>query len=228
MRKLVSIPSELIDHAGTKDIDEMLRILWDYVRYKLTWEIVDKWLLELLDPNLRRSQKMMWNKNSVLHTDKQCVTDCKQSVTHCKNSVLQTVKTECNRLSPPSPKPAKPPVDDEAVAIYISNNILLYNIVYSYIHNNITYKSIAYQIEKQGEQKYIYGQMKEAERLVKKVWMDGLQTILNFISQDEFRSKQILSIAKLNKTNKDGVPYYIVMMDKIKQYTPKVIHIPTV
>jgi hypothetical protein len=70
--------------------------------------------------------------------------------------------------------------------------------------------------------------MKEAERLVKKVWMDGLQTILNFISQDDFRSKQILSIAKLNRRNKEWVPYYIVMMDKIKQYTPKVIHIPTV
>jgi len=223
----VYIPDNVIELAKSKEIDEMLRILGDVVRYRVTWEIVDKGLLELLDPNIKRSNSMKWKQNRLGTKNKSCP-HLNLSVAHTKNKCSQDLNIVVPTLKSPSPKPAKPPVDDEAVAIYISNNILLYNIVYSYIHNNITYKSIAYQIEKQGEQKYIYGQMKEAERLVKKVWMDGFQTILNFISQDEFRSKQILSIAKLNKTNKDGVPYYIVMMDKIKQYTPKVIHIPTV
>ena len=59
--------------------------------------------------------------------------------------------------------------------------------------------------------------MKEAEKLIKKVWLDTFRTILNYIYQDDFRSKQILSIAKLNRKNKDGVPYYIVMIDKVNQ-----------
>ena len=224
----VRIPKEIVELAKSKEIDEMLRILGDVVRYKLTWEIVDRGLLEMLDVNARRSKSMQWKKNRLWQTKNKSVTDLKISLGQTKNKSGADLKKDCNRLKSPSPKPAKPPADDEALAIYISNNILLHNIVSNYIHNNTTYKSIAYQIEKQGEQKYIVGQMKEAERLVKKVWIDGLQTILNFVSQDDFRSKQILSIAKLNKKNKDGVPYYVVMMDKIQQYTPKVIHIPTV
>ena len=77
MRKTVNIPSKLLDYANTKDIDEMLRILWDFVRYKITWKIVNSGLLDLLDPNISRSEKMRWNKNSVKQTVKQCETDKK-------------------------------------------------------------------------------------------------------------------------------------------------------
>ena len=219
MRKIVSIPSELIDHANSKDIDERLRILWDFVRYKLTWEIVDKWLLELLNPNLRRAKKMLWNKNSVLHTDKQCVTDC-------KNSVLQTVKTECNTLKITDTNWLNKECKDKFNIIY--SNIQLYNIVTNYIHdNNITY-TLNYLIKKKWEENFINSQVEEAEKLIKKIWFETLKTILNYIPQDEFRCKNILSIAKLNKTNKDWVPYYIVIMDRIRQHQPKVIYIPTV
>ena len=71
-------------------------------------------------------------------------------------------------------------------------------------------------------------QVEEAEKLIKKIWFERLKIVLNYIPQDEFRCKNILSIAKLNKVNKDWVPYYIIIMDKIKQYKPKVISIPTV
>lgn len=70
--------------------------------------------------------------------------------------------------------------------------------------------------------------MLEAEKIIKKVWLETFTTILNFIKQDDFWSKQILSIAKLNRKDRDGVPYYIIMMDKIKNYRPNVISIPTV
>jgi hypothetical protein len=70
--------------------------------------------------------------------------------------------------------------------------------------------------------------MLEAEKIIKQIWLETFTTILSFIKQDDFRSKQILSIAKLNRKNSDGVPYYVVIMDKIKQYKPKVISIPTV
>ena len=70
--------------------------------------------------------------------------------------------------------------------------------------------------------------MLEAEKVIKKIGIQNFTTVLSYIKQDEFRSKQILSIAKLNRKDKDGVPYYVIIMDKIKQYKPKVISIPTV
>lgn len=169
---------------------------------------------------------MLWNKNSVLQTDKQSVTHCKQSVTHCKNSVLQTVKTECYTLKIKDKNWLNEERKDKFNIIY--SNIQLYNIVTNYINdNNITY-TLNYLIKKQWEEKFINSQVEEAEKLIKKIWFEGLKVILNYIPHDEFRSKNILSIAKLNKTNKDWVPYYIIMMDKIKNYTPNVVSIPTV
>jgi hypothetical protein len=44
---------------------------------------------------------------------------------------------------------------------------------------------------------------------------------LKFIKQDEFRSKQILSISKLRKKNKEWIPYMVLMIDRIKSYKPQ-------
>ena len=136
MRKIVSIPSELINHANSKDIDEMLKILWDAVRYKLTWEIVDKWLLELLDPNLRRSKNMKWKQNRLWHTKNKSVTD---------------LKKECNTLKIADTNWLNEEHEDKFNIIY--SNIQLYDIVTKYIHdNNITY-TLNYLIKKQWEEK---------------------------------------------------------------------------
>ena len=140
--------------------------------------------------------------------------------------MIHTVKTEWNRLKILDENWLNQTHEESWGFIY--SNILLLNIVTSYIDNNITYTSINYQINKQWKEKYIESQIEEAEKLIKKIWFQTFQVILNYLPHDEFRSKNILSIAKLNKKNKDGVPYYIVMMDKIKQYKPKVISIPTV
>ena len=148
-------------------------------------------LAEYLDPNIRRSKKMKWNQNSVGHTEKS------------------------------KAKPKKKDLSDESLTIYISNNKQIYDIVYKYIYSNIDTWNIQYLINKHWENQYIYTQMLEAEKIIKKVWFDTFVLILTYIKQDEFRNQQILSIAKLNRKDKDGVPYYVVIMDKIKNYHNK-------
>ena len=98
MRKTVNIPDRLIEYANTKDIDEMLRILWDFVRYKITWEIECKELLDLFDPNLSRSEKMRGNKNSVKQTKKQSET-VKKTEWNSQQKQSETAKnTNCFTL----------------------------------------------------------------------------------------------------------------------------------
>ena len=226
MRKIVSIPSDLIDYANTQDIDEMLRILWDAVRYRLTWKIMDGDLLVYLDANLKRSQKMMWKKNRQWHTKNKCVTDLKISVQPTKNKCVTHLKKDSNTLKITDTNWLNKTHEENWGFIY-SNSILL-NIITWYIDNNITYTSINYQINKQWKEKYIESQIEEAEKLIKKIWFQNFQLILQYLPHDDFWSKNILSIAKLNKKNKEWIPYYAVIMDRIKNYTPKVVSIPTV
>ena len=226
MRKTVNIPDRLIEYANTKDIDEMLRILWDFVRYKITWEIECKELLDLFDPNLSRSEKMRGNKNSVKQTKKQSET-VKKTEWNSQQKQSETVKnTNCFTLKIADTNWLNQTHEESWGFIY-SNSILL-NIVTWYIDNNITYTSINYQINKQWKEKYIESQIEEAEKLIKKIWFQNFQLILQYLPHDDFWSKNILSIAKLNKKNKEWVPYYAVIMDRIKSYTPKVVSIPTV
>ena len=84
------------------------------------------------------------------------------------------------------------------------------------------YPSIKYQIDKQWE-KYLFDTMKDREKLCKEYGEETVKTVLNYIKQDDFWCKQIQSIGKLRKKNKDGVPYIVVIMDKITQYKPKII-----
>ena len=84
------------------------------------------------------------------------------------------------------------------------------------------YPSIKYQIDKQWE-KYLFDTMKDREKLCKEYGEETVKTVLNYIKQDDFWCKQIQSIGKLRKKNKDWVPYIVVIMDKITQYKPKII-----
>ena len=215
------IPDEIIELARIHP-ESKVELYWAAVAYVLHWEMIYHWLADILDPNKRRSKKMEWNSNSAGHTVKQSGTDCINRVgqTVPKNSVGHSIKSKS--------KPTKKEISDEALTIYIGNNNILYDIVYRYIQSNIHTWNIQYLINKQWEQKYIYSQMLEAEKVIKQVWLETFTTILAYVKQDDFWSKQILSIAKLNRKNKDGVPYWIVIMDKIKDYSPKVVSIPTV
>ena len=212
---LKRISDEIIEIAKKhENLNERMEIYWKMMARYIEWVIVDERMREYLDPNVRRSKKMNGNKNSVKHTDKQSDTHCKkQSVSDWKNRAKHTVKNKS--------KTKKNNISESDLTIYISNNKWLYDIVYRYIDNNIQYWSIAYQINKQWKEKYIYSQMKESEKVIKQIWLDKFKDMLDYISKDDFRSKQILSIAKLNRKNNEWTPYYIVIMDKMKPHTIK-------
>ena len=210
IKMLKRISDEIVEIAKKhENLNERIEIYWKMMARYIEWVIVDERMREYLDPNVRRSKKMNGNKNSVKHT-------VKQSDTHCKNRVKQTVKNSVKHTENNKAKTKKTQITDEDLTIYITNNNRLYLIVCKYIENNKQYWSISYQINKQWKEKYIYSQMKEAEKLVKEIWFKNLNDILEFISKDDFRSRQILSIAKLNKKNKEWVPYHVVIMDKMK------------
>jgi hypothetical protein len=64
------------------------------------------------------------------------------------------------------------------------------------------YPSTKYQIDKQGS-KYFMTTIKDFEKLCQEYGRETVYTVLNFIKQDDFRCKQIQSIGKLRKKNKD-------------------------
>lgn len=82
--------------------------------------------------------------------------------------------------------------------------------------------TIQYLLNK--DKDYIKKQSRYVDKLVKQ-WYDieTIKTVLNFIKQDDFWRKNILSVEKLLRKNKDWVPYIVVMIEKIKQYRPKAI-----
>ncbi len=84
------------------------------------------------------------------------------------------------------------------------------------------YPSTKYQIDKQGS-KYFFTTIKDLEKLDLEYWRDNVRAVLRFIKQDDFRCKQIQSIWKLRKKNKDWIPYIVVIMDKMIQTKENII-----
>ena len=211
----ISFNDRIIEVAKKhSDLKERVEIYWKAMIYYIEWEVIDERMEWYLNPNLRRSKNMKEKKNRAGRTkNKSCQV--------LKNKTCQDLKIRPGTTKKPSAKPSKDTTTDEALAIYISNNKLLYGIVYSYIHNNIDVSCIKYLINKHWESKYIYTQMLEAEKIIKKIWFDEFKDILNYIPTDDFRCKQILSVAKLNRKNKEWVPYYIVIQDKMKPIKKK-------
>ena len=89
------------------------------------------------------------------------------------------------------------------------------------------YPSTKYQIDKQWS-KYFMTTIKDFEKLCQEYGQETVYTVLRFIKQDEFRCKQIQSIGKLRKKNKDWIPYMVVIMDKIQQSKPKIIDLDSI
>jgi hypothetical protein len=112
------------------------------VLYAIEKQIIDERMSEYLDPNLRRSKNMMDKKNRLGHTKNKSGTDLNnKSGTHLKKGVGHT-KNSKSRTD-------KKDISDDALTIYISNNNILYDIVYSYIHSNIHTGNIQYLVNKQ-------------------------------------------------------------------------------
>ena len=212
------ISDEIIEIARKhQNVNERIEIYWKAVLYAIEKQIIDERMSEYLDPNVRRKKKMEWKQNRLGHTKKISVGHTKKiSVGHTKNKCGTDLNLSVGQTKNSKAKTKKKQITDDDLTIYILNNNRLYLIVSKYIETNKEYWSIAYQINKQWKERYIYSQMKEAEKLVKEIWFKNLNDILEFISKDDFRSKQILSIAKLNRKNKEWVPYHVVIMDKMK------------
>ena len=65
------------------------------------------------------------------------------------------------------------------------------------------------------------GQYGEIDKLIKDWYgLDVIKTVLNYIKQDDFWSKQILSIKKLRSKDRNWVPYMVRMIEKIQQWKP--------
>ena len=84
------------------------------------------------------------------------------------------------------------------------------------------YPSTKYQIDKQWN-KYFFTTIKDLEKLDQEYGRENVRAVLRFIKQDEFRCKQIQSIWKLRKKNKDWIPYIVVIMDKMTQTKANII-----
>lgn len=150
--------------------------------------------------NLKRSEKMKGNSNAKKQT--------KQSKT-VQNSDKNT-GNNCDLAT-----------FWETEGIYNINNSKLYYLVELFTREKITnYKQIYTLSKKNWEKKYFYTQYLEAEKITKKTWIETFETILKFCLVDDFWKNQILSIAKLNKKNKDWAYYYDVMIDKIRERKP--------
>lgn len=212
MRKTIS--DEIIEIAKKhENLNERIEIYWKMMAYYIEWVIVDERMREYLDPNVRRSKKMEWKQNRLWHTKNKSDTDLNnKSDTHLKNSVKQTKNSKS--------KTKKNDISESDLTIYISNNKWLYDIVCKYI--DVDKGNIQYIIDNKYNKsynKYIYSQMLEAKKIIKEIWLENFTATLDFISKDDFRSQQILTIAKLNRKNKDWIPYYLVIKDKMKPHT---------
>lgn len=85
-------------------------------------------------------------------------------------------------------------------------------------HEGIKTPSVLYLIKKEGFENLVYKQAAAVEKLKR---IDGLseqeiRAIILFALQDSFWQKNILSLEKLRKKNRDNVPYYVVLVDRIK------------
>jgi len=104
--------------------------------------------------------------------------------------------------------------------IIIKNNKEYYSFVFDFI--NFDNAQIKYQINKQWEDVYFNKQYQEIDKL-EKDWYDikTIKTVLQFIKQDDFRKKNILSISKLRQKDKEWIPYIVKMISNIQNWRPK-------
>lgn len=115
----------------------------------------------------------------------------------------------------------------------IKNNIINNNIYITpekkYLIENFIDKQkpqIAYQIKKQWEDEYLNKQVRGLDLLEKDGFtLETIQTVLSYIKQNEFRSKNIMSITKLREKDKNGIPYIVRMIWEIQQTKPKILNL---
>ena len=113
----------------------------------------------------------------------------------------------------------KESIENKIKAIKIKKALEEYKIVDDFI--NKENPTIQYLTKNENR---ILNQYKSID-LLNKDWYsnEAIQLALQYIKQDDFRSKNILTIEKLRRKNKDGVPYIVVILELIKNRKPKII-----
>ena len=193
--------------------------------------------------NQKISKSMKWNKNAVKNFEnisKQMKTDENSSwqiKQKNKNKKIynkhNNIKNNINNSLYINPKEnisilwikeKKENSAKEKKEIALKKDLSEYQFVDQFI--DPSNPSVAYQMQKSDD--YLLKQYAEIDKL-NKDWFDNatIQVVLQYIKQDKFRSKNILSIRKLREKDKDGVPYIVRMIEKIKQFKPNVIDLDT-
>lgn len=125
-----------------------------------------------------------------------------------------------NTLAVPGEKKEKSSAKKERKEIALALPTEEYKFVDDFI--DINNWQIRYQLKTNPD--YFKKQYSAVDKLVS-MWfsLTDIQTVLNYVKQDDFWSKNILSVEKLLRKNKEWVPYVIVMAEAIKNYRPKAI-----
>lgn len=232
MKEGFNFPREAWDTSqAIQDTQIKLEYLEAVVRWGLDWTdppnpIIQAMLIPFKKSfdkktlaNLKRSEKMKGNSNAKKQTKQSKTVQNSQEKQKEKKQTKQceTVKNSGGNIG----NNCDLATFWKTEGIYNINNNKLYYLVEIFTREKITnYKQIYTLSKKNWEKKYFYTQYLEAEKITKKTWIETFETILKFCLVDDFWKNQILSVAKLNKKNKDWAYYYDVMIDKIKEWKP--------
>lgn len=164
-------------------------------------------------------KKDEWNKRFISIAENRNTPIAKNSNTYCRKQ-QEGIAENSNT-----------PIAENSKHNNINNNSIKeeYNIIPSEIFNFFEKQkdnmvSISYQIKK--NKNYINKQAIEYQKLkkeIKDLWDPNIicPAILEFITKDDFWKKNIWSITKLRKKNKDWLKYWIIMIEKMKQSQTK-------
>ena len=171
--------------------------------------------------NQKISKSMKWNQNAVknfeniskqMKTDENSWQQIKQKNKN-KNKSKNNIDIYKQENNINEEKEKKENLIKEKKEITLKKNLNEYSFVNRFI--DPSNPSIAYQLKK--DKDYLLKQYAEIDKL-NKDWYDNatIQIVLEYIKQDEFRSKNILSIRKLREKDKNWIPYIVRMIEKIK------------
>lgn len=182
--------------------------------------------------NQKISNSMKWNQNAVknfeniskqMKTDKNSWQQIKQKNKN-KNKSKNNIDIYKQENNINEEKEKKENLIKEKKEITLKKNLNEYSFVDHFI--DPSNPSIAYQLKK--DKNYLLKQYAEIDKL-NKDWYDNatIQIVLEYIKQDEFRSKNILSIRKLREKDKNWIPYIVRMIEKIKNFKPTIVDLDT-
>ena len=178
--------------------------------------------------NQKISNSMKWNQNAVknfeniskqMKTDENSWQQIKQKNKN-KNKNKNNIDIHKQENNINKEKEKKENLIKEKKEITLKKNLNEYSFVNRFI--DPSNPSIAYQLKK--DKDYLLKQYAEIDKL-NKDWYDNatIQIVLEYIKQDEFRSKNILSIRKLREKDKNWIPYIVRMIEKIKNFKPTIV-----